>query len=104
MALYNEQPYHYVMLAMTFHPLAYLQEWKFPLFIDFEKTLLVIYLEQIMFSQETLFHLGAILTMQVNLGEYFRIVSTSCFGSLDCVALHNTNSLLLTLDLVDHLA
>jgi hypothetical protein len=24
MTLYDEQPYHYMMLAMTFHPLAYL--------------------------------------------------------------------------------
>jgi hypothetical protein len=29
MAMYNKQPYHYVMLATTFHPLAYLYEWNY---------------------------------------------------------------------------
>jgi hypothetical protein len=53
MTLYNEQPYHYVMLATTFHPLAYLHEWSYPLRIGFEEISTTIYLEQISFPQET---------------------------------------------------
>jgi hypothetical protein len=43
MALYNKQPYPYVMLAMTFHPLTYLYEWSFTLQIGFEERLIVVY-------------------------------------------------------------
>jgi hypothetical protein len=53
MALYNEQPYHYVMLAMTCHPLAYLQEWSFPLRIGFKERSVAIYSKQILLPQET---------------------------------------------------
>jgi hypothetical protein len=49
MALYNEQPYHYVMLAMTFHPLAYLLEWSSPFQIGFEERLVVVCLKKIRF-------------------------------------------------------
>jgi hypothetical protein len=38
-----------------------------------------------------------ILIMQINFGEYFRIVFTSCFKSLDWVVLHKSNSILLGL-------
>jgi len=41
------------MLAMTFHPLTYLWELSFPLQIDFEETLVVVYSEQISFLQKT---------------------------------------------------
>ncbi len=53
MAMYNKQPYHYMMLATTFHPLAYLQEWNLPLEIRFEERLVVIYSKQIPLLQKT---------------------------------------------------
>jgi hypothetical protein len=53
MALYNEQAYHYVMLAATFHPLAYLYKWNFPLQIGFKEKSAIIYSKQTPLLQET---------------------------------------------------
>jgi hypothetical protein len=53
MALYDKQPYDYVMLAMTFHPLNYLYEWSFTLQIGFKERFIVVYLKQIQLFQET---------------------------------------------------
>jgi hypothetical protein len=52
MALYDKQPYLYVLLAMTFHPLTYLYEWSFTFQIGFEEILVAIYSEQIQLLQE----------------------------------------------------
>jgi hypothetical protein len=48
------------MLAMTFHPLAYLLEWSSPFQIGFQERLVVVYLEQIHFLKRLDFILGEI--------------------------------------------